>query len=655
MPPEVRAGGSSAREAGSPFRLRGSRRPGRPSLDATAIGGDRMQTDTNLRSSLSLVVVLGILVTAQVAASEPGLVARAVAASGKDLEGLPFRVRASSSNEYYPAAAYGRGDFLVVDTCATSLINYDIRGRFVNTDGTVGSIVTIDSSSVYSTFADVAFSATDNRYMVVWAHFADGAQYDIFGKILDENGETVVDTFVVANTLAQELHPCVVDVWAGRFLVLWDTSGGDNYLASRIYGRSVTVDGAMQPVSQISPAGYSGSAHPRAAYMPLEDRALVVWQHAAGAVPGPVESWDWNIVARRAHWSGVPDGDVAAISETVVKPELYPDVAFSYITGKHLVVWQHRESSTDYDIKGSIVTVSHDGTEYTTSPSAPMAVYSTTAIKEANPRVAWSELTDQFLVAWTHPFGGNPNDLDVFAREVSPVGELGPVEFASNMGENNEKRPVVAAGDPVSLIVWEDNRTDGYSDTDLFARRHSNELPFRLRVAGITWSADCTTATVHYEASEPASRYYYRLYQTQPAYTGTSSTSATFTGLGEGYYLVVVTARDARGDFAPEPCRVWFYNKPVGSAFQVYIASFTIDGLNMQVQLSANRPVSNYYARLFSRETAYQRCSSSVLYMFLYDGLHYFVATGREAATGDFPSVPPGPARQFLYMDTLGF
>jgi len=176
---------------------------------------------------------------------------------------------------------------------------------------------------------------------------------------------------------------------------------------------------------------------------------------------------------------------------------------------------------------------------------------------------------------------------------------------------------------------------------------------FRLRVTSIMWSEDCTFAAVSFEANAPATRYYYRLYQTQTAYTSTSFHFATFDRLGDGYYLVVVMAKDADGDFAPMPCRTWFVNRTVGEDFQVYVAGYVIEGDIATFQLAANRDVKRYYVRLYGVEPGYTSSSGTVSYASLSDGMHYFVATGKDSGTLAFP--PGGPARQFFYIDTTGF
>jgi len=175
-----------------------------------------------------------------------------------------------------------------------------------------------------------------------------------------------------------------------------------------------------------------------------------------------------------------------------------------------------------------------------------------------------------------------------------------------------------------------------------------------LRVTGIAWSTDCTSATVSFEANNPVRRYYYRLWQTQSGYTSTANTSATFNGLGQGYYLYVLTAKDESGDFAPQPCRVWFHNKPVGPEYQVSLQSYVIDHDTVTFTLQSNSDTRSYYVKLYGVDAGYVPDSDAVVtYSGLADGMYYFVATGRERATRDFP--PGGPARQFVYVDTAGF
>jgi len=192
------------------------------------------------------------------------------------------------------------------------------------------------------------------------------------------------------------------------------------------------------------------------------------------------------------------------------------------------------------------------------------------------------------------------------------------------------------------------------ADHALQAVYEQSGYAFALRVTGIAWSNDNQAAIVYFEANRPVTRYYYRLYQMQGGYSSTSAGFGAFNGLEQGYYLFVATAKDAAGEFPPEPCRVWFYNKPLGESYQVWLESYSIDSDTITFILEANRDTHTYYVRLFGADDTYSPNRTGVVeYTGLADGLYYFVATGRDRATASFP--PGGPARQFIYITTAGF
>jgi len=180
------------------------------------------------------------------------------------------------------------------------------------------------------------------------------------------------------------------------------------------------------------------------------------------------------------------------------------------------------------------------------------------------------------------------------------------------------------------------------------------ESTLRIRVTGIAWSDNGHSATVSFESNEPALRYYTRLYQFPDGYTSTLSTEATFEGLEDGYYMFVATARDLEGNFPPSPCRVWFINRTWGEEFQVYLTDYILYGNAAWMSYAATQPAARYYVRLYDVESSYAGTRATTKsYMSLSEGMHYFVATGKEEGTRAFP--PGGPARQFFYTETDGF
>jgi len=174
----------------------------------------------------------------------------------------------------------------------------------------------------------------------------------------------------------------------------------------------------------------------------------------------------------------------------------------------------------------------------------------------------------------------------------------------------------------------------------------------KLRVKGVRWTADGGTVMITYEANNPVKRYYTRLIPVQASYQSTAATTATVPGLGDGYYLFVVTAKDPQGAFASSPCRMWLQNKLTESGFQVRVAGWSTTGPNLTVNMAATHPVTQYYARLYGVQTTYTPSGHTVTYTGLRDGTYYFIFTARSALTHGFPALP---ARQFMYVNTRGF
>jgi len=202
--------------------------------------------------------------------------------------------------------------------------------------------------------------------------------------------------------------------------------------------------------------------------------------------------------------------------------------------------------------------------------------------------------------------------------------------------------------------LWPPEYNDAQIDFDLDNVRLELVYGLRLRVTGITWTNGNRTATIHYEANREVQKYYYRLYQAESSYQSTFDTSATFDDLGKGYYLFVVTARDTNGALASRPSCTWFFNRPVGDDFQVYLTSYYISDNDVTITYAATEPVSRYYWILFGYDWHYTATTDTVVECLdLADGLYYFVVTGRRASDQRFPV--GGPARQFFYVTTLGF
>jgi len=194
----------------------------------------------------------------------------------------------------------------------------------------------------------------------------------------------------------------------------------------------------------------------------------------------------------------------------------------------------------------------------------------------------------------------------------------------------------------------------GDSAVQSFALQVWSANSIKIRVKGIDWGTDPSTATIHFETNQPATRYYYRIYQLSSTYSSSRSPTVTVTGLGTGYYLIVATARDAQQYMAVHPARVWFYNRLPTGGFQVRVKEYDIAHDVVTVTFDATQAVYRYYYRFYAAGPGYTSTRDPLaVSQVLGEGLQYFVVTAKDAATRNFP--PGGPARQWFCINTFGF
>lgn len=118
-----------------------------------------------------------------------------VTAGGTVLDPTGFQVGPSNNlYHYYPSVAYNGSKFFTVWTYGSS--PYDIMGRFVNQDGTLGDTVSIlkPGNPIYNT--RLAFDGTN--FLVVWAEYT-GSSFDLKGiRVSGATGAPIGASFTIA-------------------------------------------------------------------------------------------------------------------------------------------------------------------------------------------------------------------------------------------------------------------------------------------------------------------------------------------------------------------------------------------------------------------------------------------------------------------------
>lgn len=154
--------------------------------------------------------------------------------------------------------------------------DYDIYGQLVNADGTLsGSPIAISTDPSVQYDPSVAYNTQSNQYLVVWRDDRD-ADPNIYAQLLNADGTLVGSNFVVSNATDRQTKPKVAyNGQTNKYLVVWeDYRSGNN---SDIYGRMVNADGNLSG-NEIAISTAPGDQQvPSLAYNNQTNQYLVVW------------------------------------------------------------------------------------------------------------------------------------------------------------------------------------------------------------------------------------------------------------------------------------------------------------------------------------------------------------------------------------------
>ncbi|MBN1661530.1 MAG: hypothetical protein JXA93_24265 [Anaerolineae bacterium] len=362
------------------------------------------------------------------------------------LLGAEFIVAAPSDPLYRPAVAFNpaagtAGEWLVVyyrDVAGDD----QIRGRRVTAAGVpTGTGLTICDDAGDQRYPDVAYNAYGNdQWLVVWEdHRAGATNYDIYGRRVDVDGNTLGDAFAILNPTDFQSYPAVASSsTSDGYLVVLSDFATDNVVGQRVLTAG-TLMGTMLTIS----TPVDDQQQPVAAYNSTDGEYLVVWHDRRA---GNLDIW-----GQRVGLDGsLLGGSFAICSEAGAQTS--PHLAYNLDTNQYLVVWEDRRA--DADIYGQRVNAngSLDGAE------VPIAGAGTTARRV--PRVAFNPISGEYLVVYAYEAEIN----NIRGRRVPPGGTPTEAEFDIATGATDQNYPDVACrsvepGGGGYLVVWRD--TDG--------------------------------------------------------------------------------------------------------------------------------------------------------------------------------------------------
>ncbi|MFZ5945607.1 MAG: fibronectin type III domain-containing protein [Bacillota bacterium] len=216
-----------------------------------------------------------------------------------------------------------------------------IVGRIASPDGTLNNIIFQITEGDFKGFSPaVAYDSVNKRFMVVWRDSRNGIG-DIYGQLIDLNGNLVGGNFPVCTQGSEQYKPQIAyDSANRRFLVVWED---ERTAMKNIYGQILYQNGnnfgPAKDTNMAISVGENQRSSPSLTYDGVNGQFLVVWEDRRNSnVSG------FNIYGQRIDANtGSLLQDNFLISNGMDSQE-WPKTAFNPIAKKFLVVWQDRRN-----------------------------------------------------------------------------------------------------------------------------------------------------------------------------------------------------------------------------------------------------------------------------------------------------------------------
>ncbi|HEY7382663.1 MAG TPA: calcium-binding protein [Beijerinckiaceae bacterium] len=314
------------------------------------------------------------------------------------------------------------------------------------------TLVNLTTSASQST-PDVAALA-NGKYVVVWADFSSGDNFDVVARIFNADGSPATREIAI-NAPEPDFPPVYQDVPVvaalsdGRFVVAWEqhTAAFDSHdIRARIFNGNGTPAGAEFVVNTT----LAGNQRAPDIAALAGGGFVIAWEHFSGT--------NDDIRARAFNAAGSALGAEFVVEADAVD-ETQPAIA-GLSNGDYAIVWRDTGSAGEHDgsgwhIRGEVFRGNGTGV------SGEFIVNSTTAGNQAEPSIA-ALPNGRFVVTWTH-FGAT---WDVRARVFANGGAPLAPDFVVDAEGDDEFAPTVTAlPDNRFFIVWHDDaagtETDG--------------------------------------------------------------------------------------------------------------------------------------------------------------------------------------------------
>jgi len=258
--------------------------------------------------------------------------------------------------------------------------------------------------------AAVVYNSTNNEYLVVWSGDSVYSLKEIYGQRINAATGSLIGSPFQVSHMADSVFDCdQADVaWSSssnRYLVVWrgDSAVDGEY---EIWGQNVTNTGTLTGAKsfRVSSQGNQGSATidaegPRIAFNSSAGEFLVVWQ--GDTIAGEDEIYGQRInsgtgaktgVNIRLTWHG-PNGQTTYDA-------VEPDVVYNSANNEYVIVYNGDTVPGKDEIYAQRLAGATAMPAGSAVQASSMGTTGSTTIDAATPAVAWNSQTNQYMVVW---------------------------------------------------------------------------------------------------------------------------------------------------------------------------------------------------------------------------------------------------------------
>jgi hypothetical protein len=382
---------------------------------------------------------------------------------GPEIKLSPDPVPPVAADRYEPAVAYNtlHDEYLVVWTNVWPSGTADIYARRVSRTGEILSWFCITTGAESRTWPAVAYNATNDEYLVVWAYEYSTLVYDVWGRTVAWNGSSMGSEFEIISHHADRSFWAPQVAWnssRNEYLVIWSavdtTTGFPPGTYNKIGGYRVSASGTVyNPGSPFIIDSVDDPQQPDLAYNTTTDEYLVVWVRYYTAT-------GYDIYGARVDWQGNVVTPPAQFVIKATSDDEYDPAVTTNGVDRYLVAWEWVSGATNHNVSAWKLDASGNLLGWGCAIATPD--------DETNPDVvAAPGATEDYFLVW--------------ARSTSTAGAIWAVRYAlgtpsivfalASRANWQSHSPAVAIGRPGYLIPYaSDSLIDPLVDQHIYAR-----------------------------------------------------------------------------------------------------------------------------------------------------------------------------------------